>query len=201
MKLLTIAFLGLLFWSQCSVDPNLAVQPLSMFRDGEFPSIGYALFALLLAIGAQMALAQYRMENAGSAVVFALAVCLLLLVAVTPTFNAWHEAGAACLLLLLLAYYAGLLILAQTGWLYLHLAMPLMLTPLLGVGYGPWQKALIVYLLLAINIHWHWLTPARLRCSNNRRHGESLRRRVVYVVEAGKSWTRRSSNIGTSYVR
>ena len=32
---------------------------------------------------------------------------------------------------LLFAYYAGLLILAQTGWLYLHLAVPVVLTPLL----------------------------------------------------------------------
>lgn len=198
MKLLTLTFLGLLVWSQNVVGDLLALQPLSMFRDGEFSPLGYALFALLAAIGALPLLAHYNAGRHGCAAVFALGLGLLLLVAATPSLNPLHETASILLLLLLFTFYAGMLIAAQTNWLYGHLVMPILLLPLLALGYGPWQKGLIVYLLLVINVDWHlcrgWPTPFR-----KRRAAPAFRRRVVYVVAPGKSWVRHKMVGGTSY--
>lgn len=197
MKLLSVAFLGLLIWSQQVAGRELSEQPLSMFRDGDFRAVGYALFALLLAIGVLMINAKQRARHVGAAVVFGLALMLLLVVVATPSLHAVHESAATGLLFLLFGYYAGLLILAQTGWLYLHLAVPIVLTPLLIGGYGPWQKSLIVYLLLLINIDWHLLNAMSPLRSRSHGRGPALRRRVVYVVEEGKSWPRRE-HLGSS---
>jgi hypothetical protein len=199
MKLLSLIFVGLLFWAQFAVGEELAVKPLSMFRDGDFGVVGYALFALLLAIGALMAAALHRAERRGEARVFVLAVFLLFVVLVTPSLNsALHETGAAFLLCLLFGYYAIRLMIAQSGLLYCHLALPIALVPLLGLGYGPWQKGLIVYLVLAINIHWQLLAPIRERPERGRRRVPALRRRVVYVIEPSKMWERRERLNGTS---
>lgn len=199
MKLLSLIFVGLLFWSQVVVGAELADKPLSMFRDGDFGVVGYTLFALLLAIGALMAAALHRAGRPGEARVFVIAVLLLLVVLVTPSLDsALHETGAAFLLCLLFGYYAIQLVLAQSGWLYLHLAMPIALVPLLSLGYGPWQKGLIVYLVLIINIHWQLLPPIQARSARGRRRVPSLRRRVVYVIEPSRAWERRERLTGTS---
>jgi len=200
MKLLSLLFLGLLLWSQQVAGRELSERPLSMFRDGEFGPLGYALFALLMCIGVLMLHAQVRARHVGAVVVFGLAVMFLMVVVATPSLDAGHDAAATSLLLLLLGYYAGLLILARTNWLYLHLAVPLLLTPLLAGGYGPWQKGLIVYLLVVINIHWHVLrdmSPLRPTRRPAPRREPALRRRTVYVVEPGKAWTRREQ-LGSS---
>jgi hypothetical protein len=197
MKLLSFAFLGLLVWSQHAAGRQLSEQPLSMFRDGEYRAVGYALFGLLLAIGILMLHAQVRARHVGAVIVFGLALVFLVVVVATPSLDATHDACATTLLFLLFVYYAGLLILAQTSWLYAHLAVPLMLMPLLAGGYGPLQKGLIVYLLVLINIHWHLLegmSPLRHR---ERQRGPALRRHVIYVVEDGKAWTRRE-RLGSS---
>jgi hypothetical protein len=152
VKLLTLTFLGLLVWSQNVVGDPLALQPLSMFRDGDFRPVGYALFALLAAIGTLPLLAHYHAGRLGNAGVFALGLGLLLVVAATPSLNPLHEAASILLLLLLFAYYAGALIAAQTNWLYLHMVVPILLMPLLSWGYGPWQKGLIVYLHTLRNV-------------------------------------------------
>ncbi len=198
MKLLTLTFLGLLVWSQNVVGDPLALQPLSMFRDGDFRPVGYALFALLTAIGVLPLLAHYCAGRYGSAAVFALGLGMLLVVVATPSLNPLHEAASILLLLLLFAYYAGALTAARSFWLYMHLVVPILLLPLLAWGYGPWQKGLIVYLLLVINVDWHvcgaWPSPF-----SKRRASRAIRRRVVYVVEAGKSWARRQGVGGASY--
>ena len=199
MKLLSLIFVGLLSWAQFVVGAELADKPLSMFRDGDFGVLGYALFALLLAIGALMAAALHRAERRGEARVFVLAVLLLFVVLVTPSLNsALHETGAAFLLCLLIGYYAIHLAIAQSGWLYFHLVAPIALLPLAGLGYGPWQKGLIVYLVLVINIHWQLLAPIRERPERSCRRVPSLRRRVVYVIEPSKIWERRERLNGTS---
>ena len=200
MKLLSVLFLGLLIWAQQVAGRQLAEQPLSMFRDGEFRAVGYALFGLLMSIGVLMFQAQVRARHVGAIVVFGLALVFLTVVVATPSLDANHDACATSLLLLLFAYYAGLLICAETSWLwlYVHLAVPLLLTPLLAGGYGPWQKGLIVYLLVLINIHWHLLPNMSPLGRQARRPSPALRRRTVYVVESGKVWTRREQ-MGSSH--
>jgi hypothetical protein len=196
MKLLSVGFLGLLVWSQAIVGPELSLRPLSMFRDGDYGVVGYALFAVLCVIGIVMLTAQRRAERYGGTAAFAIALALLLIVAATPSLHPVHEAAAAVLLFTLFAYYAGLLILAERIWLYLHLAMPLGLVPLLSWGYGPWQKGVIVYLLLVINVHWHLLQAGTSQ--PHRARPAALRRRVVYVVEPGEMWGRRKQLSGSS---
>ena len=198
MKPLSIAFLGLLFWSQ-GLAGELADKPLSMFRDGEFQIVGYALFALLLAIGALMAATLQRRGHSGEAAVFASALALLLIVVATPSLNAAHETAAALLLLTLFIYYAGQLASVRSGLVFIHLLMPVALVPLLGIGYGPWQKGLIVYLLVVINIHWHLLPQLAQRQPRAAARGGSLKRRVVYLVEPGKAWGRQKVRGHTSF--
>jgi hypothetical protein len=199
MKLLSLIFVGLLSWAQVVGGAELADKPLSMFRDGDCGAVGYALFALLLAIGALMAAALNRVGRRGEAGVFVLAVVLLFVVLATPSLDsALHETGAAALLCLLFGYYAIQLVLAQSNWLYFHLCLPIALAPLLGLGYGPWQKGLIVYLVLVINIHWQLLPAIHSRPARARRRTPSLRRHVVYVVEPGRLWERRKRLDGTS---
>ena len=200
MKLLSLVFLTLLAWSQMVVGDHLTDMPLSMFRDGEFRIVGYALFALLLAIGAIMVAALRRANRAADAAVFAFVLALLMVVVATPSLNAWHEAGAALLLLTLFGYYAGRLVLARSSLLYFHLVMPLALTPLVGLGYGPWQKGIIVYLLLLINIHWHLFERNASQSRLPAGSAAAQRRRVVYVVEAGQAWRRRRRLGSTSCV-
>src|SRR5262245_47486365 len=105
MKPLTITFVGLLVWSQSAAGEQLTSRPLSMFRDGEYSAVGYALFALLLAMGSLMMQRLQRLGRHGEAYVFAAATALLAVVATTPSFNAWHECSAILLMLTLFAYY------------------------------------------------------------------------------------------------
>ena len=60
-------------------------------------------------------------------------------------------------------------------------------------SYGLFQKAWIVYFVLAIAVHHHLLgrpvpKPAAVR---GRQPAPPLRRRVVYVLEEGEAWGRR----------
>jgi len=198
MKVLSIAFFGLLLWSQNAAGPELSAQPLSMFRDGEFRAVGYALFGLLMSIGVLMLHAQVRARHVGAVMVFGLALVFLIVVVATPSLDATHDACATALLFLLFVYYAGLLILTRTSfWLYVHLAAPLILMPLLAGGYGPLQKGLIVYLLVLVNIHWHVLQNMSPLGHGARQPSPPLRRRTVYVVETGKAWNRRE-RLGSS---
>src|SRR5687767_9353683 len=104
MKLLSFTFLVLLIWSQQVAGRELSERPLSMFRDGEFGIVGYALFGLLLAIGVLMLHAQVRARHLGAVVVFGLALAFLIVVVATPSLDATHDACATALLFLLFVY-------------------------------------------------------------------------------------------------
>src|SRR5581483_7829975 len=88
MKTLTITFLFLLGAAHLAdgAEPLLE-RPLSMFRDGPQPVLGYALFAMLLAVAAVMTVASVRADRVFEVLVFGAASLLLLVVAVTPSLG------------------------------------------------------------------------------------------------------------------
>src|SRR5205085_11197023 len=107
---------------------ELVGQPLSMFRDGERGWLGYLLFAVLLLISALYLRALVRADRAGEAAAAVLAALLLLVVAVTPSWGAFHIVCSLLLLGLLFGYFALLLHRAEGPWLAaVHLAVPVAL--------------------------------------------------------------------------
>jgi hypothetical protein len=152
---------------------------------------------LLLVDGLLYTTALWRRERVGEATGASLALVLLLIVALTPSLDGLHLVCSLLLLSLLFGYYAVLLYRAGSVWIAVHLPMPIVL--LLATyphGYGLWQKAFIVYLVLASAIHHHLVGRAgRLERprTHRARRGQRLRRRVVYTLEPGRSWGRRGA--------
>ncbi len=61
MKSASLAFLLVLVFAHVTGDTEeLLAQPLSMFRDGDQPAMGYALFALLVVVAVHMTMASLR---------------------------------------------------------------------------------------------------------------------------------------------
>jgi hypothetical protein len=199
MKLASFAFCLLLLHAHGAGDfDELLGQPLSMFRDGAQGRLGYALFAVLLVIGALYTAALVRAQRAGAAAAAVLAILLLLVVAATPSGGSFHLFCSLVLLLLLFGHCALLLYRAQSVWLVPHLAVPAALAAATRChSYGLWQKGFVVYLLLAVATHHHLLGRGPTSRASPpadpyvRRRGEPTRRRKVYRLEAGREWARR----------
>jgi hypothetical protein len=196
MKLACLAFLSLLtvaVYSGGNADPFYL--PLSMFRDGQHWALGYTLFGLLALIGALMAASLGRTGRTVDAVVFSLGVLLLAVIVVTPSVDGFHFLCSLVLLFLLFSYYGLLLFLAECWFLLTtHVLIPLVLAIATGCqSYGVWQKAFIVYFVLAITLHHHTLARwvPRSKAPSGRYPSAPLRKRIVYVVEDGKAWSRR----------
>jgi hypothetical protein len=137
-------------------DPEAWAKPLSLFRDGPYPAAGYALFGLLLAVGGLHVRTYYRASRWRQVGPSVLALALLAVVAVTPSWGGAHSAAAFALLAAVFGTYAGKLWAAGSLWLYAHLAAPVAIL-LAAIGhdaltYGVWQKGLILYFLLAVNL-------------------------------------------------
>jgi hypothetical protein len=195
MKAATLAFLCTLWLALGSggyFDPYLL--PLSMFRDGPRWAFGYALFLLLEAIGALMALALWRADRPFEAGVFLTGVVLLVVIAATPSDGGFHFLCSLVLLFLLYAYYGLLLHRVESRWRFWHWALPLALAVATACqSYGLWQKAFIVYFVLTIAVHHHFLGRWAPKTAAPRgwRPAPPLRKRVVYVLEEGREWHRR----------
>src|SRR5262245_36869337 len=151
MKLTSLAFLTLLLLAHLAGDPaEVLALPLSMLRDGAYAPFGHLLFALLLLVAGLMLYALLRAGLRGHACLLGVVAFFLLLVAVTPSENAFHLLCSFAVLALLFAYYAVVLYGAGAVLMWAHLTVPLLLV--LGThchSYGLWQKSLIVYFLLA----------------------------------------------------
>jgi hypothetical protein len=131
--------------------PDAVEQPLSLFRDRPWPAAGYALFALLILVGVLHVRAAVRSGN--TVVVPCVGVGLLAVVALTPSFDLDHAWAAFALMGLMFLYYALRLYLAQSPWLFAHLAFPVLLAVATSFSsYGVWQKGFIAYFLLAVNL-------------------------------------------------
>lgn len=138
------------------LDPESWDRPLSELRDGPFPLAGYALFGLLLAVGVLHVRVYRQAGRWRSAAVPVAALVLLAVVAATPSFDEWHAIASLLLIGLVFVYHAGKLWLVSSPWLFAHLAAPvviLMISLYSGsLSYGVWQKGLILYFLLAVNL-------------------------------------------------
>jgi hypothetical protein len=201
MKQASVAFVLLLLGAHGAGDPGQRLgQPLSLFRDGEQGWLGYLLFAFLLLIGLLYMRALIRAGKEEEAVTAGLAALLLLIVAVTPSFQGLHLLCSLILLLLLFAHYGRLLRQSGSPWLILHGLAPFLLVLLSGChSYGLWQKSLIVYMVVLANVRSHLLgqraasrpLPVALPRALNRR--EVNRRRKLYQLEQGRGWARKNT--------
>jgi hypothetical protein len=195
-KLVSLAFVCLLIFVHSGGDAaQLLGLPLSMLREEGHAPAGYTLFALLLAIGGLMAHILLQGKQYGQVALFALAALLLLLIALTPSANAFHLFCSLVLFTLLFGYYARLLYHAESALLWVHLAVPLFLIPLTDFhSYGLWQKCFIVYFLLVVNIHHHLLSRELRQQEKRHRRSATVRwhprKRVIYRLEAGRDWPR-----------
>ena len=199
MKLASLAFVAVLLIAHLvgDSDESLAL-PLSMFRDGAYSIFGYLLFGLLLVISGLMVNRLWCARRADS-LILGVATLFLILVAVTPSTDGFHILFSIVVIGLLFGYYATVLNGEGTAWMCAHLALPILL--LLGIrfhSYGLWQKSLIVYFVLAVNVQ-HWmLSRDRMAIDAPRRGrdgsgGLPPRRRTVYVAEVDPRWPRKPS--------
>jgi hypothetical protein len=172
-------------------------EPLSVFRDGEEPWLGYALFAALLLVSLVYMWDVIRAGEEEEAIIAGLATLLLSIVALTPSFQSFHVLSSVLLLLLLFGHYWRLLRDSGSPWLIFHVLAPFALVLLSGChSYGLWQKCLILYLVALANLRHHRLCQTRaiellaastfLSCGSGGVNG----RRKVYRLEAGREWAR-----------
>jgi hypothetical protein len=175
-------------------------QPLSVFRDGEQAWLGYLLFAALLLVGLLYTRDLIRAGKEEEAVTAALAALLLFVVAVTPSLQAFHLLSSLLLLLLLFGHYWRLLRDSGGPWLILHSLAPFVLVLLSGChSYGLWQKCMILYLVALANVRHYLLGrrrasgPPTVSAPRLFSSGGVNRRRKVYLLEAGRAWTRRKA--------
>lgn len=167
MRLITLAFLMLLVLAHESGEGEAALaRPLSLFREKTDSPIGWLLFALLLAAGGILVQLLLRMRWFLDALVLLVATVLLAVVAATPSLDSGHMFVSGILLFSLYIYYAILFYRLASRWLWLHLPIPVLLLFLTQLhSYGLWQKSLILYYLLVINLQYsaskNWLETAQ----------------------------------------
>jgi hypothetical protein len=190
IKLISVAFLAVLYLAHGGSD-QLVGQPLSMFRDGDVPQLGYLMFVLLALLGALQTAALARAERVAEAGICLAATAVLVLVAVTPSTNPFHEFGSFLLLILLYGYFGCLFAGAGRLWLVVHLFSPVWLLMLTQFhSYGLWQKSYIVYVLLLTGLHNHLVSRTPADGPGREKRNPSRPRRRVYALEAGRSWSR-----------
>jgi hypothetical protein len=200
VKLATLAFVLLLLAAHAASDtPEILERPLSMLRDGDEAAIGYALFGLLALITALMTAASIRARREAEIGVFCLASVLLLVVAATSSFGGFHILCSLVLIGLVYGYFGVLLHATGSGWRFVHWPAALMLWLATGChSYGLWQKSLIVYLVLLVNIHYHLVSRSSARTTKRGRSERWSKRPTVYVVSPGKAWKRRRQSLERS---
>lgn len=188
----SLLFLALLAAVQL-LDPAMVDRPLSLFRDGRWAAAGYALFGLLLNACGLHVRAYHRQGEWRRMGVPVFSTILLAVVAVTPSYNGVHGLAAFGLLGLVFGHY-GWRLTAAGGLLALtaHLLPPLLLSVyvgLYGLTYGVWQKGLILYFLLALNLD-HLLLTGRLRVPGPDDFARPKRRAKTREYRPRVRWTR-----------
>ena len=161
VKLFGVVFAALLVCAHVAdVQGDAYQRPLSMFRDSDPAWLGYALFGVLLAIGALTIRTALRIQAEFHAAAYLVATGLLAIVAATPSNDSWHTSCALTAMALMFVHYAVLLYRADSiFWLVMHLLTPslLMMASRLE-SYGIWQKGMILYFVMATIVHQHSLS-------------------------------------------
>ena len=110
IKLLSVTFLAVLLLAHfAGAADQLLGLPLSMFRDGATPELGYLMFTLLTLLGILQVESLARSERLAEAGICCLATVFLVLVALSPSMNPFHELCSFLLLILLYGYFSCLL--------------------------------------------------------------------------------------------
>ncbi|HMP02938.1 MAG TPA: hypothetical protein PKD86_09835 [Gemmatales bacterium] len=166
-------------------------RPLSEFRDGSAASLAAAVFTCLGLVGALHLAQLVRTGRLGQAFICTVACGLFTYVALTPSDDTAHLLASLVLLSLVYTHFALLLRWQGSGWLFIHLAVPVALLTLLGVGgYGLWQKSVITYFVTLLVIQ-AWLLGAEEGQGFVRRERTPVRRkRRVWVLEDDEAWRR-----------
>jgi hypothetical protein len=151
MHVATVIFLILLGVAHLG-DADAVDRPLSLFREDR-PAFGYLLFGLLALIGGLHLRTYYRLGLHRELWAPAGSLLLLAVVAATPSPDDLHTLAALLLLGLVFGWYAIRLHRVRSPWLLAHLAAPVLVLVLTAArSYGLWQKLVVVYFLLAVNI-------------------------------------------------
>lgn len=161
-------------------DPDMVEKPLSMFRDGRWAAAGYALFGLLFLMGLGQVRAYRVLGRRDALWVPVFALVLLAVVGLTPSWDADHGAASFLLLAVIFGYYFTRLYLAESPWVFAHVAVPVVLFMVTAVtfSYGIWQKGLIVYFVVAVNLDCLAAIPKPE--GRRRRTTASYRPRVIW---------------------
>ncbi len=166
VKLLGFMFFVLLVGAHLAdLQGDALDRPLSMFRDCQPQWIGYALFVVLIGIGAETTRTAWRLNCPVATLLYVCFTGLLALIASTPSNDSLHLYCTAMLLIAMFIYLAGLLYQCDSFfWLMIHLLMPsvMLMAARAGSG-GIWEKGMIVYFVGATLVHQHvlaqWLPP------------------------------------------
>jgi hypothetical protein len=156
VKVLATAFVALLVYAH-AVDPQgeAYFRPLSTFRDFGPAWIGYALFGMLLAVGAGTARTAFRVQNEAQMAVYMLLTAMLAFVLATPS-NDFYHIYMSLLLMAAMIISVGVVLWYNDSvfWFVMHLLAPTIL--MWGTrleSFGVWQKGLILYFLAATIAH------------------------------------------------
>jgi hypothetical protein len=161
VKAATALFLAAFVRAHLSVEETVPL-PLSQLRDGRDAWLGHLMFAALIALAGTHAWSQLQRGYGGEALSTAVAAALLVFVALSPSFDAFHILASLLLLTLLFIQNARLLRELGLGWMAFHLLVPtILLWASRQYGYGVWQKGLILYLLTLTNLRNHVLGHER----------------------------------------
>lgn len=184
MKLATLTFLATLLLAHSLNGWSASLgQELSRFRDSDYGSVGYVLFALLIAMLSGMCVKMLEQRRSGHALIFSASALLLVIIGLTPTFDSVHNACAIFLIILLYVYYAVLSYLANPLGCLVYVSVPLILLITVaaqGMEPGCLQKALILYLLLVANIHYNQL-GSPIAAAFSRRRAARIKREAAFV--------------------
>lgn len=153
MRLASLAFVLILTGLHLR-DPSELSSPLSSFRDGPQRMWGFTLFGLLAFIGLTWLWTLIRTRSVSDLIAVAPALPLLGFVALSDSMDGWHLFASLVLLGWLLLFFAAKLHEEESGLLFLHMAMPVVIALTIQFhSFGLWQKSLIAYFVLAINLH------------------------------------------------
>lgn len=151
MRLASLAFVLIL--AGLSLQGELS-SPLSTFRDGPYRAWGFTLFGLLTFIGLTWLWTLIRTRSVSDLIAVAPALPLLGFVALTESMDGWHVIASFVLLGWIMLFFSTKLWEEGSWLLLLHLFMPVVIALTIQFhSFGLWQKSLIAYFVLAINVH------------------------------------------------
>ena len=162
MLALSSAFVGC-FVAAHAVRGGWEALPIELcrFREEESAPLGCAMLFLLCAIGLVHVWRLFRHPKCQPDYRICIPMLgLLAFVSVTSSYDPLHVAASLAMLGGLYFYFALVLERSEHPWHKPHLIIPVALLAIPPVGsFGSWQKGMILYLVLLINVQYFMLGP------------------------------------------